>query len=588
LLCDRTNSLFGTISEQADQASVFKKQTALGVARKSFGGIGSSFDILERTDILAGSMEVLKVLVADPISQRGLDEIAAGGELEVVVKTGLPESALIELIPEFSALVVRSQTKVTAAVLAAAKKLRIVGRAGVGVDNVDIEAATKRGVIVMNTPGGNTISTAEHAFSLLVSIARAVPQADASVKAGKWDRERYEGVELYNKTLGILGMGRIGTEIARRAIAFGMRVIAYDPYLSASKARSLQVELVEQIDELLPLCDFVTLHMPLTDETRHILDARRLALCKEGVRIVNCARGGLIDETALRDALATRHVAAAALDVFEVEPPPADFSLRGLDNVVFTPHLGASTAEAQENVGIEIAQAIRAALLDGEIRNAVNMPSMDAKTAAIVKPYLTLGDKLGRFAAQLAPNRNDRIVITYGGKAVELPSDDAITRSILTGFLKHTGGEEVNSVNVRSVAAARGIAVEEIKSTEQTDFNEWLHVAVWSGNTYVSIGGTFFGARNEPRIVRVNSNPVEATPSGVILLLENHDVPGIVGRIGTILGAHNVNIASMSLSRNEVGGRALTLLNLDSAPGGELLSKLLESGDIFSARVIQL
>ena len=553
-----------------------------------FGSVGGSFDILKRKDILAGSMEVPKVLVADPISQRGLDEIATRGELEVVVKTGLPEQSLIELIPEFSALVVRSQTKVTAAVLAAAKKLKIVGRAGVGVDNVDIEAATRRGIIVMNTPGGNTISTAEHAFSLLVSIARAVPQADASVKAGKWDRKKYEGVELYNKTLGILGMGRIGTEIARRAIAFGMRVLAYDPYLSGSKARSLQVELVEQIDELLPLCDFVTLHMPLTDETRHILDARSLALCKPGVRIVNCARGGLIDETALRDALATRHVAAAALDVFEVEPPPADFSLRGLDNVVFTPHLGASTAEAQENVGIEIAQAIRAALLDGEIRNAVNMPSIDAKTAAIVKPYLTLGDKLGRFAAQLAPNRNDRIVITYGGKAVELPADDAITRSILTGFLKHTGGEEVNSVNVRSVAAARGIAVEEIKSTEQTDFNEWLHVAVWSGNTYVSIGGTFFGARNQPRIVRVNSNPVEATPSGVILLLENHDVPGIVGRIGTILGAHNVNIASMSLSRNEVGGRALTLLNLDSAPGGELLSKLLESGDIFSARVIQL
>jgi D-3-phosphoglycerate dehydrogenase len=556
--------------------------------RDERAGVASSFDILKLTDILAGSMEVLKVLVADPISQRGLDEIATGGELEVVVKTGLRESDLIELISEFSALVVRSQTKVTAAVLAAAKKLKIVGRAGVGVDNVDIDAATKRGVIVMNTPGGNTISTAEHAFSLLVSIARAVPQADASVKAGKWDRKRYEGVELYNKTLGILGMGRIGTEIARRAIAFGMRVLAYDPYLSASKARSLQVELVEQIDELLPLCDFVTLHMPLTDETRHILDARRLALCKRGVRIVNCARGGLIDEPALRDALGTRHVAAAALDVFEVEPPPVDFPLRGLDNVVFTPHLGASTAEAQENVGIEIAQAIRAALLDGEIRNAVNMPSIDAKTAAIVKPYLTLGDKLGRFAAQLAPNRNDRIVITYGGKAVELPADDAITRSILTGFLKHTGGEEVNSVNVRSVAAARGIAVEEIKSTEQTDFNEWLHVAVWSGSSCVSIGGTFFGARNEPRIVRVNSNPVEATPSGVILLLENHDVPGIVGRIGTILGAHNVNIASMSLSRNEAGGRALTLLNLDSAPGSELLSKLLESGDIFSARVIQL
>ncbi len=291
-------------------------------------------------DILRRFMQVPKVLVADPISQRGLDEIAVGGELEVVLKTGLSETEIIKIIPDFSALVVRSQTKVTAAVLEAAKKLTVVGRAGVGVDNVDIEAATRRGVIVMNTPGGNTISTAEHAFSLLVSIARAIPQADASVKAGRWDRKRYEGVELYNKTLGILGIGRIGSEIARRAIAFGMRVLAYDPYLSASKARSLQVELVEQIDDLLPLCDFISLHMPLTDETRHIIDQRRLGLCKKGVRIVNCARGGLIDEAALRDALARGHVAAAALDVFEVEPPPSDFALRGLDNVVFTPHLG--------------------------------------------------------------------------------------------------------------------------------------------------------------------------------------------------------------------------------------------------------
>jgi D-3-phosphoglycerate dehydrogenase / 2-oxoglutarate reductase len=548
---------------------------------------GALFDIGGMSEYSGAFMEVLKVLVADPVSQRGLDEIATGGELEVVVKTDMSESDLIKVIPEFSALVVRSQTKVTAAVLEAAKKLRVVGRAGVGVDNVDIHTATNRGIIVMNTPGGNTISTAEHAFSLLVSIARAIPQADASVRAGKWDRQRYEGVELYNKTLGVLGMGRVGTEIARRAIAFGMRVIAYDPYLSASRARSLQVELIEQIDELIPLCDFLSLHMPLTEETHHILNERRLALCRKGVRIVNCARGGLIDEAALARALRNGHVAAAALDVFEIEPPPADFPLRELENIVFTPHLGASTAEAQENIGIEIAQAIRAALLEGEIRNAVNMPSMDAKTAAIVKPYLTLGDKLGRFA-QLAPNRNDRIVITYGGKAVELPSNDAVTRSVLTGFLKHTGGEEVNSVNVRSVASARGIAVEEVKSTEQTDFNEWLHVAIWSGDSKVSLGGTFFGARNEPRIVRVNSNPVEATPSGVILILENHDVPGIVGRIGTILGAHKVNIASMSLSRNEAGGKALTLLNLDSAPGREVLSRLLESGDIFSARVIQL
>jgi D-3-phosphoglycerate dehydrogenase len=536
---------------------------------------------------LAGSMQVPKVLVADPVSQRGVEELSSGGALEVVVKTGLPEAEIIKIIPEFSALVVRSQTKVTAAVLEAATNLKVVGRAGVGVDNVDVDAATKRGVIVMNTPGGNTVSTAEHAFSLLVSIARSIPQADASVKAGKWDRKKYEGVELYDKTLGILGMGRIGSEIARRAIAFGMRVVAYDPYLSVSKARSLQVELIEHIDELLPRCDFLTMHMPLTEETRHMIDARRLGLCKKGVRIVNCARGGLIDEAALGEALKSKQVAAAALDVFEVEPPPADFPLRSLENIVFTPHLGASTAEAQENVGIEIAQAIRAALLEGEIRNAVNMPSIDAKTFAVVKPYLTLGDKLGRFAAQLAPNRNDRVVITYGGKAVELPTD-AITRAILTGFLKHAGGEEVNSVNVRTMASTLGLLVEETKSSEQTDFNEWLHVAVWSGDSKISLGGTFFGAKNEPRIVRVNSRPVEVTPNGVVLLLENHDVPGIVGKVGTILGQHAVNIASMSLSRNEAGGTALTLLNLDSAPGADVLASLLADPAIASAKVIQL
>ena len=318
------------------------------------------------------------------------------GAIEAVVKTGLSEKELVDLIPDFSALVVRSQTKVTADVLNAGTKLRVVGRAGVGVDNVDVETATRRGVIVLNAPGGNTVSTAEHAFSLLLSAARKIPQADANVRSKKWDKKNFEGVELYNKTLGVIGMGRIGSELSRRAIAFGMRVVAYDPYLSATRARSLQVELVDELDDLLASADFISLHTPLTTETRHLLNVARLQKTKRGVRIVNCARGGLIDETALLKALQDRHVAGAALDVFETEPLPADSPLRSAPNLVLTPHLGASTAEAQESVGIEIAQSIRAALLEGTIRNAVNMPNLDAKTLAIIGPHLRFGEKLGR------------------------------------------------------------------------------------------------------------------------------------------------------------------------------------------------
>src|SRR5438477_2017530 len=300
-----------------------------------------------------------KVLIADSISQRGVDELSRGHALEVTVRTGLNERELIDLIPSFSALIVRSQTKVTAAILNVGAKLRVVGRAGVGVDNVDIEVATRRGIVVLNAPGGNTVSTAEHAFSLLLSVARKIPQADADVRGGKWDRKNLEGVELYNKTLGVIGMGRIGSELSRRAIAFGMRVIAYDPYLSATRARSLQVELVDELDDLLASADFISLHTPLTAETRHVLDAARLQKTKRGVRIINCARGGLIDETALVQALADGHIAGAALDVFEIEPLPPDSPLRSAPNLVLTPHLGASTAEAQESVGIEIAQSIR-------------------------------------------------------------------------------------------------------------------------------------------------------------------------------------------------------------------------------------
>lgn len=526
-----------------------------------------------------------KVLVADPISERGISELAEGGLLDITVKTGLKEEELLGIIGEYSALVVRSQTKATPKLIEAATNLKVIGRAGVGVDNVDVEAATKRGIIVMNTPGGNTISTAEHAFSLMVSISRNIPQADASVKSGKWDRKSFEGVELYNKTLAILGMGRIGTEIARRAIAFGMRVLAYDPYLSASRARSLQVELVERLDDIIPQADYITMHMPLTPETTHMLNRERLGRAKKGVRIVNCARGGLIDEAALYDALKSKHVAAAALDVFEVEPPPADYPLRSLPNIVFTPHLGASTAEAQESVGIEVAQQIRAALLQGEIRNAVNMPSIDAKTLAIIGEDINLGHKLGIFLSQIAAKRCDSLNINYHGKYNDVDTTP-ITRSVLTGFLRQAGGGDVNVVNAPAFAETLGLKISESRESTSSDFSDLIELTATGEGGWVSVAGTFFGTT--PRIVKINGRHVEAKPDGVLFLFENKDRPGIVGHVGTLFGKHGVNIAGMSLSRNEVGGSALTVLNLDSVPGQELVDELLANDDIFASQTVQL
>ena len=526
-----------------------------------------------------------KVLIADSISPRGVDELSREGALEVSFQTGLTESELVKIIPEFSALVVRSQTKVTAQILNAGARLRVVGRAGVGVDNVDVETATRRGIIVLNAPGGNTVSTAEHTFSLLLSVARKIPQADASMRGKSWDRKNFEGIELYDKTLGVIGMGRIGSELSRRAIAFGMRVIAYDPYLSAGRARTLQVELVDELDDLLASADFISLHTPLTEETHHMVDATRLEKTKRGVRVINCARGGLIDEDALADALHSGQVGGAALDVFEIEPLPSDSPLRTAPNLVLTPHLGASTAEAQESVGIEIAQSIRAALLEGTIRNALNMPNLDAKTLSIIGPHLRFGEKLGRFLSQVAPRRVEQLNINYSGKVNEVDTT-AITRSILKGFLQNAGGTEVNEVNAPAFAESLGLKITETRLSALGDYTDMLELSAVADGKTVSVGGAFFGAT--PRIVSVNSRPVEARPHGVVLVLENTDRPGIVGRIGTLLGNHGVNIATMSLSRNQAGGTALTVLNLDTAPSEELLAEIRASGDIHSAQVIEL
>ncbi len=529
----------------------------------------------------------MKVMICDPVSPKGIALLQKQAGFEVVVlDKRLPEAELIPLVSDVEAMVVRSETKITRKVMEAAPRLRAVGRAGVGVDNVDVEAATERGVVVMNTPGGNTISTAELSFSMLMALARKIPQAHASMKAGEWNRKAFSGAELYRKTLGILGMGRIGTEVAKRAVAFGMKVLAFDPYISTARAKALQVDLAE-LDDIFRNADFITVHMPLNDETRGMVNAAAFEKMKKGVKVVNCARGGIIHEADLVAAIQSGKVAGAALDVYETEPLPKDSPLRGAAQIVMTPHLGASTEEAQENVGIEIAEAIAAFLTAGEVRNAVNMPSLDAKTYELVKPFSNLGEKLGRLVAQVAARRNERLVITYGGHAADVPTEP-VTRSILQGFLQHVRGSEVNQVNVRVLANALGLVVEEIKSNEFTDYNEWIHVAAYSDGQKTSAGGTILGRKHQPRIVRLLGQPVEIVPEGVLVLLNNKDKPGMVGHLGTLMGGHGVNIASMSLTRDQAGGQALTVLNLDSVPPQAVLDVLRNDPDISNVRVVKL
>ena len=531
----------------------------------------------------------MKIIICDPISPKGIALLQQRPEFNVVVlPKRLSEAELLPLVADATALVVRSETKVTKKIIEAAKSLRVVGRAGVGVDNVDIDAGTQHGVVVMNTPGGNTVTTAELTFTMLLSLARKVPQAAATMIAGKWDRKLFQGVELSGKTLGVLGMGRIGTEVAKRAIAFGMKVVAYDPYLTEDRAKAIGAEFAADLDAVYRVADFITVHMPVTKETKEMLNAAAFAKMKPGVKIVNCARGEIINEADLIAALESNKVAGAALDVFAVEPLPADHPYRKQPNLILTPHLGASTEEAQEKCGIEVAEVIAGYLLTGEVRNAVNLPYLDAKTSEQVKPYLPLGEALGKLLAQLSTGA-DKLHITYGGNAKNLTNIDPVTRAIIRGFLSTSNLKDVNNVNVRSVAQSIGITVEEKKSDEPVTFNEWVHVQAFKGaEKLISAGGTFFGSPNNPRIVRLFSQPVEIPTSGTLLLLNNADKPGIVGHLGTLLARHKVNIASMSLGRDTAGGRALTVLSLDSEPPQAVLDELKKDHDISNVKVVKL
>jgi D-3-phosphoglycerate dehydrogenase len=518
-------------------------------------------------------MAKFHILVADPISQTGIDLLQAEPSFEVVVNLGLKkESDFCEAAKDAHAIVVRSGVKVTGKVMEAAPNLKVIGRAGVGVDNIDVPAASKRGVVVMNTPGGNTISTAEHAFALMTSLARKIPQAHANVVSGKFDRKTFQGTELNKKTLSILGMGRIGAEFAKRAQAFGMRVVAYDPYLSANRAEMLKVELADNLDEAVKDADFITMHMPLTPETKHMLNEERMRKIKKGVRIINCARGGLVDDNALAKLLEEGHVGGAALDVYEVEPPPADYPLLKAPNVVFTPHLGASTEEAQESVGIEIAEQVKANLLEGTVVNAVNMPNVDPKTLAEIGPFLRFGEILGRLISQIAPARAERLRVNYSGKLGEMDTT-LVSRGVLKGYLERPiGADQVNLINAIGTAENLGLRFTESRVPGPTEFTDLIEVQVGTGDQTAVIAGSFFGG--DPRIVKINGRRVEAKPEGTLLLLENDDRPGMIGAYGTMLGKHQVNIANMSLSRNEEGGTALTLLTLDSAPAAEVIKEL--------------
>ena len=528
----------------------------------------------------------MKILVADRISPIGVDLFKAETGFEVIEAYGSTPEQILELAKDVDGIAVRSETKVTAEVFAAAKNLKVVGRAGVGVDNIDIEAATDHGVIVMNTPTGNTIATAELTFTHMLAGTRPIVQACARMREGAWDRKKFTGSELNEKTLGVLGMGRIGAEVSKRARAFQMKVLAYDPYLTEARAKDLGVTLAK-FDELIAQSDYITVHMPLTADTKHMINADTIKQMKEGVRIFNCARGGIIDESALIDGLKSGHIAAAGLDVYEDEPPAEDSELRSLPNLVITPHLGASTQEAQENVGIDVARQMIETLKGGMVMNALNMPSVDPQVLERLAPYINLGEKLGTFSQQLGPEGIEKMVIRYYGKMAELETLP-LTNAIQRGFLREIS-ENINDVNAPKKIARLGIQSEEVKIPVHDDFNELIEVSVVNKEGKVrGISGSLFGKQQVPRIVLIDGHSVEVNTDATLIVLKNKDVPGIVGFIGQVLGEDSVNIANMSLSRDKGEGFAVSVFEIDSVPSEKATQRIVEHEAIEKYRVIKL
>ncbi len=502
----------------------------------------------------------MRVLVSDALAERGVEILKKAG-LKVDVKTGLSPEELIQIIPGYDGLVIRSATKVTQELVAAATNLKVIGRAGSGLDNVDIPAATKRGIVVMNTPGGNTVTTAEHAFSLMVSMARCVPQATASTKAGKWEKKKYMGMELFNKTLGIIGMGAIGSHFAKLAQGMMMNVIAYDAYLSPERAEKAGVEVVD-FGGLITRADVITIHAPLTDETKHMINADAIQKMKQGVRIINCARGGIVDEDALYNGLKSGKVGSAALDVFEKEPVDPSNPLLTLENFICTPHLGASTREAQENVAIAVSNQIVDYLLHNVPRFAVNLPSVPADLLPQLQPYINLAEKIGSFIGQTGEGAVEEVTITYSGEAADLETA-SITLAALKGLLSPILEEPVNYVNAPDIAKDRGIVVNEAKRSNSGNFASLLSIEVKAADQVRIVTGAIFN-KSEPRFVEIDRMALEVIPEGMMLYLFNEDQPGVIGSLGQLLAKNGVNISSMQLGREKSGGKAISVVGIDS------------------------
>ncbi len=522
----------------------------------------------------------MKVLAADGISPKGIELLQQ--DFDVVVKDKLSAEELLEIIPEFDALLVRSASKVTAEVIEKAAKLKIIGRAGVGVDNIDIPAATAKGIIVINSPGGNTIAATEHTMAMMLSMARNIPIANETTQKGEWNRKKYVGVELKGKTLGVIGMGRIGSGVAKRALAFDMDVIAYDPYINEERAHDLGVT-VGTLDDVVSKADFITVHMPLTPDTKNMISMEQMKKMKQGVRLVNCARGGIINEEDLAQAVKDGIVAGAAIDVFTSEPLPADHPLLGVPGIVVTPHLGASTVEAQIGVSIDVAEGVKAALHGEPVATAVNMAPVSPQVMKVISPYLTLAERLGCTLCSLAEGPIKNVEVTYTGEITEV-NTKLLTTAVIKGMLNPVMEKEVNYVNAPGFAKERNIKIKEIKSKESEDFANLITVRIQAGGKEFSVQGTLFG--NEGRIVRINRFRVDVDPHARILICPHINRPGVIGVVGSLMGDAGINISGMQVGKTDVEGTNLMVLSVDHDIPADVLAKVKAIDGIFDAKLV--